>query len=129
MVGNYITSFIGFFPANNPQVVLYVAIDNPKGITAYGGTVAAPIFKSIAEDIIPALKIELPPGGIPKEYRFFDIKYLTVPNVIGLNKEESRKKLKEFQIEYSGTGDKIIATSPEPNTRVPANSIIRLMLG
>lgn len=39
MVGNYITSFIGFLPADNPEVVLYVAIDNPKGISAYGGTV------------------------------------------------------------------------------------------
>lgn len=39
MVGNYITSFIGFLPANDPKVVVYVAIDNPKGITAYGGTV------------------------------------------------------------------------------------------
>lgn len=42
MVGNYITSFIGFLPANDPEVVVYVAIDNPKGITAYGGTVIPP---------------------------------------------------------------------------------------
>jgi stage V sporulation protein D (sporulation-specific penicillin-binding protein) len=41
MVGNYITSFIGFLPANDPKIVVYVAIDNPKGITAYGGTVPA----------------------------------------------------------------------------------------
>lgn len=41
MVGNYITSFIGFLPANDPKVIVYVAIDNPKGITAYGGTVVA----------------------------------------------------------------------------------------
>ena len=42
MVGNYITSFIGFLPADDPQIVLYVAIDNPKGISAYGGTVEVP---------------------------------------------------------------------------------------
>ena len=41
MSGNYILSFIGFLPADNPQVVVYVAIDNPKGITQYGGTVHA----------------------------------------------------------------------------------------
>ena len=41
MVGNYITSFIGFLPADDPQIIVYVAIDNPKGITAYGGTVHA----------------------------------------------------------------------------------------
>lgn len=39
--GNYITSFIGFLPADNPQVVVYIAVDNAKGITQYGGTVHA----------------------------------------------------------------------------------------
>lgn len=43
MVGNYILSFIGFLPADDPEIVLYVAIDNPKGVTQYGGVVAAPI--------------------------------------------------------------------------------------
>ena len=41
LTGNYIVSFIGFIPADNPQAVVYVAIDNPKGITQYGGTVHA----------------------------------------------------------------------------------------
>lgn len=41
MTGNYIVSFIGFLPANDPKIVVYLAIDNPKGITQYGGTVHA----------------------------------------------------------------------------------------
>ena len=41
MTGNYIVSFIGFLPADNPEVIVYVAIDNPKGLTQYGGTVHA----------------------------------------------------------------------------------------
>ena len=49
MVGNYIVSFIGFMPADNPSIVLYVAVDNPKGVTQFGGTVSAPIAKSILE--------------------------------------------------------------------------------
>ncbi len=52
MVGNYITSFIGFLPANNPKVVVYVAIDNPKGISAYGGTVSALISENKNYQII-----------------------------------------------------------------------------
>lgn len=39
MAGNYIVSFVGFLPADKPEYVVYVAIDNPKGITQYGGTV------------------------------------------------------------------------------------------
>ncbi len=49
-----IVSFVGFFPADNPKYLIYVVIDEPykKGIEAYGGTVAAPIFKKIAEFIL-----------------------------------------------------------------------------
>ena len=39
--GNYITSFIGFLPADKPEIVIYVAVDNAKGVTQYGGTVHA----------------------------------------------------------------------------------------
>ena len=40
---NHIVSFIGFAPADDPQIVVYVAVDNPKGTVQFGGTVAAPI--------------------------------------------------------------------------------------
>ena len=129
MVGNYITSFMGFFPADNPEVVLYVAIDYPKGITAYGGTVAAPVFRNIAEDVIQALHIEKRENGLTKEYRYFDIKYLNVPNVIGMDVKSAREILKDFDIEYSGSGDRIVSMSPEAGSSVPINSVVRLMLG
>ncbi len=38
---NYIVSFMGFAPADDPQIVVYVAVDNPKGVTAFGGTVSS----------------------------------------------------------------------------------------
>ena len=129
MVGNYITSFIGFLPANNPKVVVYVAIDNPKGITAYGGTVSAPIAKNILEDSINALNIEVPEAGLEKEYRYFDTKYYTVDNVVGLTATEARKKLENFMIEYSGEGDTVISMSPSAGSRVAQDSTIRLMMG
>ena len=128
MVGNYITSFIGFLPANKPEIVIYVAIDNPKGISAYGGTVSAPIFKNIAEDAIDALKIKKPPIGLEKEYRYFDVKYYTVSNVVGMNIDEAREILKNFKIEYSGTGDRIIDMSPDAGSRLAEGSVIRLMI-
>ena len=58
MVGNYITSFIGFMPANNPEVIVYVAIDNAKGATQYGGTLAAPLARKILLDCIDILNIK-----------------------------------------------------------------------
>ena len=129
MVGNYITSFIGFLPSDNPQIVIYVAIDNPKGISAYGGTVSAPIFKNIAEDAIIALDIKKPSNGLEKEYRYFDTKYYTVPDVIGYDVKESRKILNNFMVEYSGNGNKVISMSPSAGSRISEGSVIRLMLG
>lgn len=128
MVGNYITSFIGFLPADNPKVIVYVAIDNPKGISAYGGTVAAPIAKNILEDTISSLKIEKPTGGISKEYRYFDIKYATVENVVGMDAKEARKKLQDFNVEYSGTGKTVVSMSPAAGSRIAVGSTVRLML-
>jgi membrane peptidoglycan carboxypeptidase len=49
---SYTASFIGYFPADNPQIVISVIIDEPKSGDYYGGKVAAPIFKKIAEQII-----------------------------------------------------------------------------
>lgn len=129
MVGNYITSFIGILPIDNPEVVLYVAIDNPKGITAYGGTVAAPIAKTIMEDIITTLEIAPSNEGVKKEYRYYETKYITIPDVIGLTPKEARAQLSNLNIEYSGTGDTIISTSPKVGSSVKINSTIKLMLG
>ncbi|MBO7078336.1 MAG: stage V sporulation protein D, partial [Bacilli bacterium] len=67
MSGNYITSFIGFLPANDPKVIVYIAVDNAKGITQYGGTVAAPIAKNILISCIDILNIEKPSDEIERE--------------------------------------------------------------
>ena len=53
----YISSFIGFAPAENPQVLALVAIYNPQGVY-YGGTVAAPVIRTVFENILPYLGIE-----------------------------------------------------------------------
>lgn len=128
MTGNYIVSFIGFLPANDPKVVVYLAIDNPKGITQYGGTVSAPIVKNILEDAIFALKIEKQEGGTEKKYQWYDTKYYEVEDVIGMNKKEAGKKLKNFVVEYSGSGDTVLNVSPKAGTRLPEGSKIRLYL-
>ncbi len=129
MVGNYITSFIGFLPANDPKVLVYVAIDNPKGISAYGGTVAAPIAKNILLDSIDALDIEKETGGVDKEYQWYEKKYYTVPNVIGMNVKDANKELSNFNVEYSGTGLTVKSMSPEAGNRLAEGSTIRLLLG
>lgn len=127
--GNYILSFIGFLPADNPQAVVYVAIDNPKGVTQYGGTVSAPIAKNIMIDIINKLKIAPSEYTLEKVYNWYDIKYAKVPNVIGMNLNDAKKELKNFTVNYSGYGNTIKEISPSPNTIIPEKSTIKILLG
>lgn len=128
MQGNYIVSFIGFIPADKPEAVVYVAIDNPKGITQYGGTVSAPVAKNIMKDLINILKIEPSKEGMTKEYTWLDTKYSMLPNVVGKTLKEAQKELKLFKIEYSGSGEKVIHQSPEAGYYAKENGVVKLLL-
>ncbi len=129
MVGNYILSFIGFLPADDPEIVLYVAIDNPKGVTQYGGVVAAPIAKAIFSSYIEMNNVPKSKETIPKTYNWLDTKYSILPNVIGKTIKEANNILRDYKIEYSGEGDKVIYQSPEPEYYVSDGSTVKLMLG
>ena len=128
MVGNYIVSFVGFLPADKPEYVVYVAIDNPKGITQYGGTVSAPIAKNVMLSIIDAKGYKPVKNELLREYLWLDTKYYIVPSVVGLELNEAKKQLKNFKVEYSGTGNKIIEQTPKADTYVKEGSIVKLML-
>ena len=62
--GKYYASFIGFFPADNPQVCISVVMDDPKH-GYYGGQIAAPVFKQIAEKVANYLNIRPEDGEVP----------------------------------------------------------------
>lgn len=128
MVGNYITSFIGFMPANNPKIVVYIAVDNAKGITQYGGTVAAPIAKTILKDSIDILSIKKPKGASEKEYQPAEKKYITIPNVIGLERKDAIEQLKGLNIEYSGSGNTVVYQTPKAGERILEGETVKLML-
>ena len=127
MVGNYIVSFIGFTPADDPEIIVYVAIDNPKGITQYGGTVAAPIAKNVLKSAIEIFNIKPSKDGMTREYTCLDTKYIKLPDVVGLSIEEAKKELKNFKIEYSGKGDKVIHQSPEGNQYIKEGGTVKIM--
>ena len=55
--GRYISSFVGFAPASDPQIITLVVIQAPKGVY-YGGTIAAPVCRKLYENILPYLHIE-----------------------------------------------------------------------
>lgn len=108
----YISSFIGFAPANDPKVIALVLIDEPVGIY-YGGTIAAPVISELFDNILPYL-------GIEKDYSEaeiaeYNIGTFEVPDLVGKSKEEVKKLLKiyEFGDVYPlGEGDTVIEQFP-----------------
>jgi stage V sporulation protein D (sporulation-specific penicillin-binding protein) len=126
---NYILSFMGFAPADDPQIIVYVAIDNPKGIVQFGGTVAAPIAGKIIGDSLQVLGVQKRTNGLEKEYRWGDEVMVTVPDLIGQNKKSLSQGYYDLKIEAEGTGDTVIKQQPEPGVKVKSGSKIRIYLG
>ncbi len=129
MSGNYILSFIGFMPANDPEIVVYVAVDHPQGVVQYGGTVSAPIAKNVLQDAINILGIKSDKEGLPKEYNYLDTKYVILPDVTGKTIKEAKEALKGFKIEYAGSGEKVVYETPNPQIFVKEGSTVKLLLG
>jgi cell division protein FtsI (penicillin-binding protein 3) len=99
----YMSSFVGFGPADDPKVVLVVVVENPKN-GSYGGTVAAPIFKGIVEKVLFYL-------GVPPRNEFVGAKVM--PDLEGKSAREilqwSQNEGVEVRIKGSG-----YVTSQEP---------------
>ncbi len=129
LVNNYIMSFVGIVPSNNPEAVLYIAIDNPKKTALLSSYTTTPVARRILLDIIDALSIPKQKGGLEKDYIWSDKVYYQVPNVIGKTKEEAKKQLEKFQVEYAGSGEKVIAQSPEGDERIEEGATVKLLLG
>ncbi|MCU9612202.1 stage V sporulation protein D [Caldibacillus lycopersici] len=125
---NHIVSFIGFAPADDPQIVIYVAVDNPKGTVQFGGTVAAPIVGNIIEDSLRVMKVEPRKDQIEKEMTWLDTPMVEVPNVVGLTKKEISELYVNLLIEAEGEGDKVVQQDPAPGTKLKEGSTIRIYL-
>lgn len=126
LADEHIVSFIGFAPANDPEIVVYVAIDNPQETIQFGGVVAAPIVKDILEDSLIQLGVEPSNEGLDKEVIWPEVDKIQAPDLIGLNKQDVLKKLYPFDIEIVGEGDYIIDQSPKPNLLLEEDEIIRI---
>lgn len=128
MVGNYVLSFIGFMPANDPEYVIYIAVDGAHGVTQYGGVVSAPIASNVLKSIISLYDLKEDKEGMPKEYLWYETKYVELPDVVNMSKSDAIKSLRGFTIEYSGIGETVIDMNPKGGSKVKENSTVKLML-
>jgi stage V sporulation protein D (sporulation-specific penicillin-binding protein) len=118
----YISSFIGFAPADNPQVMAMVLIEDPVGIY-YGGTIAAPVIADLFDNILPYLGIE--ESYTEAEIAKYNIGTFEMPDFIGKTKKEVRDMLKiyDFGELYSlGEGETVVEQFPLAGETVQKDS-------
>ncbi len=123
----YILSFLAGAPMDNPQIVVYVAMDNPKSTIQYGGTIIGPIIKNILEDALMALNVEKNYDRIEFEYTWMDTKTYEVENYIG--KDRSALKSKYFKFEIIGEGDQVLDQLPKVGTKLEEGKTIVVFMG
>lgn len=127
MENNHIVSFIGFAPADDPQLVVYVAVDNPKGTVQFGGRVAAPIVGNIMGDSLRALGVEPRKNQIEKEKKeWTDPVMIEVPDMVGMTKKDIQEIFVNFKVDASGEGDTVVKQSPQGGIKLKEGSTIRL---
>ncbi len=126
---NYIMSFMAVLPSNDPEIVLYLAIDNPKKTALLSSYTTTPFVRKILLDIINIMDIEKQDNQKEKDYEWMDKKYYEVPNVIGMTQKEAKKYLTGFEIEYVGEGDIVVSQTPSAGTRYYETGTIKLLMG
>lgn len=125
----HIVSFIGFAPADDPEIVVYTAVDNPKGIQ-FGGVVAAPIVQNILEDALHYMNVPPRKDQLAREYKYGETPTVTVPNLVGATVQDLYEDLNmNFMLAKSGTGNTVISQAPKPGSRVERGSTIRIYMG
>lgn len=119
--GKYIATFAGFAPYDDPQYLVYVVVDEPQG-AFYGGVVAAPIAKSIFEQIF---KIE----NISQTSEIQEEKNIELPTFIGMTLTQAATKIAELKLQYliQGDGDYVTGQISAPGTMVAENDIVLLI--
>ena len=104
----YQASFVGFFPADNPKYSCIVVVNNPKENGVYGGSVAAPIFKELAD------KVYASDMSIHKALQQSDV-VMSLPKVKQGSVEEVNKVLSEFQINTTSTNAQWMVSKTSKN--------------
>jgi len=118
-----IASFVGFAPANDPEIICLVLMDEPQVANKYGGTIAAPLVGEIIEDTLNYI-------GIEKQYGDDEepIKMEEVPNIVGTHRNDVSDIFKQNSLDYviKGKGDTVVQQIPLRGTMMREGSLVIL---
>ena len=118
----YISSMIALAPVENPQITVFIAVDEPSNGVYYGGEVAAPLMKELFEEVFKYMD-----SPLAKE-RFSIYKNVIIPDVRGKSIEEAKEILKEngLEAEVNGNGKTIISMDSYPGSTVKEGTTISI---
>ncbi len=119
---DYIASFCGYAPADDPQIAMLVFFDTPDGGAYYGSQVSSPVFINIMTEVLPYLEIKT-------DYKEEDLAFIDVSagDYTGLSLEEAKKAVEEdgFSVSVKGSGDTVLAQLPAVSSKLaPGGSIV-----
>lgn len=125
----YIVSFLGFAPADNPEIAILVLLDNPDpetGVYVSGGQMAAPVVAEMMSDILPYMGIEA--QYTESEYRNLD---RSMPNIKGLSVEDAQRGLEKagFTSRIIGDGTEVTDQLPAAGVQIAAGSQVIIYAG
>lgn len=125
--GKYIASFLTFAPAENPQVLSLVLINEPQG-NYYGGSVAGPVMKELLQNILPYLNVQT--IYTEKELEMEEVQKMNVADYVGMTVQEAKQTLLEQEINYEiqGEGNTIVSQFPKAGEQVNKNTKILLFV-
>lgn len=118
----YISSMVALAPVENPQITVFIAVDEPSNGLYYGGEVAAPLMKELFEEVFKYMD-----SPLAKE-RFSIYKNVIIPDVRGKSIEEAKKVLKEngLEAEVKGNGKTIVSMESYPGATVKEGTTISI---
>ncbi len=111
----YIGSCVTIAPIENPEIAVFVMLDEPKGANYYGGVISAPVNSKIMSDVLPYLGYE--PSYSDEELKKLSIE---VPDVVGQTVDEAKGKVATQKLEYKvvGNGETVVRQLPEGGSKV-----------
>lgn len=116
----YIASFAGFAPANNPQIAILIAVDEPAGAHG-GGVVAAPIAGEILEKVLAYLSVE-------PQYEDSEMKNIssTTPALVGKSVSEAKQLASNYKVKVIGSGKEVVMQTPAAASQIRTGGVIVL---
>ena len=125
--GKYIASFIGYYPADKPQYIVLVCIDEPQG-AYYGGVVAAPVAKQIFQAILDTRYTEQQANDKYNQSQYEAT--IELPSLIGMTLSEAGSTLASLNLQYlvSGSGNVVTSTVAAPGSMLKEGDIVLLIM-